>query len=157
MNVWFIRNFDLPLYSKQQTMKHTLPQIIARYNRLLYAREALAQCNPDLLSFRIYEGRKYRRRILQLRRQTDKNIKRIENVIDKLFEPQMFVLMEPNAVHVCTIGAKGDGTDNIIATYESAYIEQDYFHFIIREKGVGGKVLAKYFTKHIVCISRKDK
>lgn len=68
-------------------MRHTLQEIITHYNNLLNERRTLSEINIiyPYRRFGTYRGENYhRRRINQLKRQVQRNIKRIENVIEKL-------------------------------------------------------------------------
>ena len=71
-------------------MKHSIEYILKRYNNLLNDRESLKTVNP-YCSVRAHYYRSgrgnthYKIRILQLKRQVERNIKRIENVITKLY------------------------------------------------------------------------
>ena len=71
-----------------QDKKHSIPHIIQHYNFLLIERKKLADAHiwyPYRSPVGFYRGDGFhKRRINQLRRQVNRNIKRIENVIEKL-------------------------------------------------------------------------
>ena len=68
---------------------------------------------------------------------------------------QRFITIYPdNTIAVCTIGPKGDGSDNIVETFINSTITMDYNQLTIEADDL--LTIARYPSKEIVFITTKE-